>query len=619
MFEQDRWRQLLLPNGELLRRLSSVVVSFVFLALVVIFPVFVSEASTTSNDDSKESIFVTAPTVRPNPVKRAPLICIVDFETKKPMRCVVDVSDGSRRWQQSAENFATSHSIVVMGLVADRVHQIRLTLRSDSGDEESFGPLEFKTQPLPVNFPPLQTLIAEPDRMEPGIRLFAVNNWTDDVSALDYGFLIAVDTSGQVVWYCETGDRIADVKLLKNGNLIYQHGSYRYLYEIDMLGRDHRSWYAARSVDPPNSKSIPVQVDTIHHDLVELPNGNFLALATELRKFERYPKDEFDPATTFGPAWAVCDEVVEFQPDSGDIVQRLSLTDLLDTQRFGYLCNNGFWKDKYDDFIDTPCRDWSHANALQYLPEDQALLISLRHQDCIVKLDWRAKKLNWILGDPTGWSDRFQELLLRPSSSLRWPYHQHTPHFARSGRLLMFDNSNYRAIPPNPGIEATENDSRIVAFQIDEAQRTVEQVYSYGAGQGEKFYSPFYGEAEELPKSGNLLITDGGHIETDDGKPFDMVPGQRQWARIFEITKGTSPEKVFELQCVSPLGSPSGWSIYRGAHYPSLYTPFNISAPKITAPAKIAGPTDAPAVHSRGRIRKRNPLELYIPVVVPGG
>ncbi len=51
----------------------------------------------------------------------------------------------------------------------------------------------------------------------------------------------------------------------------------------------------------------------------------------------------------------------------------------------------------------------------------------------------------------------------------------------------MFDNSNYRAIPPNPGIEATENDSRIVAFQIDEAQRTVEQVYSYGAGQGEKF------------------------------------------------------------------------------------------------------------------------------------
>ncbi len=614
MFEQDRWRQLLLPKRERLRRLSSVVVSFVFLTLGVIFPVFISEASTTSNDDSKASLFVTSPTVRPNPVKRAPLICIVDFETKKPMRCMVDISDGSRQWQQSAENFATSHSIVVMGLVADRVHEIRLTLKSQGGDEESFGPLEFTTQPLPANFPPLQTLIAQPDRMEPGVRLFAVNNWTDDVSLLDYGFLIAVDTSGQVVWYCETGDRIADVKLLKNGNLIYQHGSYRYLYEIDMLGRDHRSWYAARSVDPPNAKSIPVQVDTIHHDLVELPNGNFLALATELRKFERYPKDEFDPATTFRPAWAVCDEVVEFQPDSGDIVQRLSLTDLLDTQRFGYLCNNGFWKDKYDDFIDTPCRDWSHANALQYLPEDQALLISLRHQDCIVKLDWRAKKLNWILGDPTGWSESFKELLLKPSRSLRWPYHQHTPHFARSGRLLMFDNSNYRAIPPNPGIKATENDSRIVAFQINEASRTVEQAYSYGAGQGERFYSPFYGEAEELAKTGNLLITDGGHIETDDGQPFDMVPGQRQWARIFEITKGNSPEKVFELRCASPLGSPSGWSIYRGALYPSLYQSFDI-----TSPSKIAGPTDSPEVHSRGKIRKRNPLELYIPVIVPSG
>ncbi|MFO0940513.1 MAG: aryl-sulfate sulfotransferase [Pirellulales bacterium] len=564
--------------------------------------------------DSYPPPFLRSPNARRNPIERVPQVCVVDVELSEPALIVLKIDDGSRQWQQKETLPAGVNSMAILGMYANRKHAIEVEAHlTDANNAErvvaAANKLSFTTPPLPDNFPPMEVITTQPDLAEPGVRMFAVNLWEKDVSLIDYGYLIAVDETGQVVWYCQTVDRTADFKLLSNGHILYQHGSYRYLYEIDILGRDIRSWYAARSAEKPNAKSIAVDVDTLHHDTLQLPNGNYLSLATELRKFERYPVDEFKAEITFGPAWAVCDEIVEFKPNTGEIVQRLALTDLLDTNRFGYLCNNRFWKDKYDDFIDSPCRDWSHANAMQLLA-DGSLLISLRHLDCIIKLNWSTQKIEWIMGDPAGWSAAFSELLLKPMGELSWPYHQHSPHFTADGLLLMFDNGNYRALPGfGQAISAEQNSSRIVAYRVDENNKTVQQVYSYGAAQGDLFYSPFYGEAEVLPKTGNLLVVDGGHIETEDGKPFDMVPGERQWARIFEIDHSSPPKKAFELKLASPLGSEKGWSIYRGNHFASLNAPFVVRAPK---------PNQIPPVFPRADIVKRNPLERYTPKIVPG-
>jgi arylsulfate sulfotransferase len=563
-----------------------------------------AEASSQADD----SFWIGVPEVRPNPITRAPLVGIVDFETRAPTTAAIEISDGGRTWTYVVDKPNTKHSVTLLGLYPNRTHKITVTARTVADGQEQVRQIDrFNTPPLPNNFPPISTTVAVEEKMEPGIRMFAVNNWTDSVSLLDYGFLIAMDNTGQVVWYCQTGDRTADCRVLQNGNILYQHGSYRYLYEIDILGRDLRSWYASRSVEAPNEQSIAVDVDTIHHEIIELPNGNFLTLATELRFFEEYPSDEFNPQAPLEPAWVVCDEIVEFRPDTGDIVKRLPLTEKLDTRRFGYLCLNRFWKDKYDDFIDSPCRDWSHANALQYLPQDNAVLVSLRHMNCLIKLDWHTDEVLWMFGDPTGWAERFQPYFLKPEQNLLWPYHQHSPHFTESGLLLMFDNGNYRAVPYQPPTMAPDNSSRIVAFQIDQEHKTVKQVYSYGAAQGDQFYSPFYGEAEVLPKTRNLLITDGGHIETAQGVPNDVVPCERQWARIFEITSKAQPEKVYEMFCASTLGSNLGWSIYRCNHYPSLYEPLVVKTPESD---------ERPMIRPRESIKKLNPLDSYTPVEV---
>ncbi|MEM8732921.1 MAG: aryl-sulfate sulfotransferase [Planctomycetota bacterium] len=547
--------------------------------------------------DSSNSILIGSPTVRKNPIERCPLVAIVDFKTSQPVVSLESTTtDGTNSWKQEFEKpqprklagdnlvdparRTYSYSVAIMGLRPDREHEIelRLALAGDRATETVDG-LSIRTPPLPKSFPPLRVLRANPDEMEPGITFFAVNFWRDSTSMLDYGFIIAVDERGEVVWFCKTDDRIADMRVTKNGRLLYQQGSYRYAYEIDMLGRDHRRWVATNLTFLPDKASIPVEVDTLHHELQEINNGNFMTLATELRRFQEYPTTEFSSEAPWAPAYVVCDRIIEFDPDSGKIEDQLYLSTILDRRRFGYMALSGFWKDKYNIYIgDEKCRDWSHANALVYLADENAVIVSFRHLDCVLKLDWETKKIRWILGNPSGWGRAWQKYLLKPVGDVKWAYHQHAPQITPRGTLMMYDNGNYRARPFDKATFAPDNRSRVVEYKIDEDAMTVEQVYEYDGGTEEKFYCPFYGEAEWLPQTGNILITDGGHIELKDGTPNDNVPGERQWARIFEIDRETG-KKVFEITFRSPLGSPYGWSIYRAMRRPNLFDGFDLSAP----------------------------------------
>lgn len=62
--------------------------------------------------------------------------------------------------------------------------------------------------------------------------------------------------------------------------------------------------------------------------------------------------------------------------------------------------------------------DWCHANAVSHDPRDDSLLVSLRHQDCIIKIDRRSGDLVWILGDPGNWRAPWSDSLLRPVGDL---------------------------------------------------------------------------------------------------------------------------------------------------------------------------------------------------------
>lgn len=520
---------------------------------------------------SLREILVRPPEVRGNPNENAPLAAVVKFSTHLPAVAAIEVRDGEREWTVRPDGPPrTEHRLAVVGLRPDRTHQIRVQVESyDGWFVETSDPLPLVTPPLPDDFPPIRTVLSRPGKMEPGVTLFAVNRWWEGERDSNYGYIMMLDGRGEVIWYFRAGRGTADMRLLRNGRLLCNDTNYRQVYEVDLLGNVHREWHTTGAPDPPKDGAIPVEADTLHHEVIELPSGNFLALSTELRSLEEFPASEVDPDVPAAPANVVADLILEFQPD-GRVVRRWKLLDLLDPQRIGYGSLTEFWTKKYDHRLDGETEDWSHANAIIYDARDDSMIVSVRHQDCLVKIDRRSGRIAWILGDHGNWREPWSHHLLQPKGDLEWPYHQHGPQLTPAGTILMYDNGNYRALPFDPPTPAPENYSRVVEFRVDEVARTVEQVWEYRGSEEDSFYSPFYCEADWLPRTGNILITDGGRIELADGTPADLIPSDHQWARILEVTHAQPAEKLFEVVIDSGLESPQGWSVYRSERLAGL-------------------------------------------------
>ena len=146
------------------------------------------------------------------------------------------------------------------------------------------------------------------------------------------------------------------------------------LVEIDMLGNVIRRGHTTGIPREFPDRSIPVAVDTFHHDVQEMPNGNLIGISTEARRFENYPSSEDDPEAPPVDAIFVGDVVVEFSSDGG-IVRKWSLFDLLDPYRIAYgSLDTGFWSRTYPD-MEGGVKDWSHTNSVLYHVSDNSVIV----------------------------------------------------------------------------------------------------------------------------------------------------------------------------------------------------------------------------------------------------
>jgi arylsulfate sulfotransferase len=212
-----------------------------------------------------------------------------------------------------------------------------------------------------------------------------------------------------------------------------------------------------------------------------------------------------------------------FAPD-GTIRKRLSLLDALDPYRVGYNSFGSFWATYY-----TPVGaiDWSHGNAVIQDPSDGGFVVSLRHQDALVKLD-ASGALVWILGTHDNWSTTFAPYLLNPvGTPFAWQFHQHAPRLLANGHLLVFDNGNYRVSPPTPLPPSSTSYSRAVEYAIDPALKEVRQVWEYDAGR--TIFATATGDVDVGPTTGNVIVTFGGA------------------SRIVEVTHTVPAVVVFEM------------------------------------------------------------------------
>ncbi len=508
--------------------------------------------------------FTRAPVVSANPNPEAPLAASVSFATDAPARVALTVSEGGQSWAvDCGAAFATRHRLPLVGLRPGRCHRISLTAAGVGDDGTAKAALDVTPPPLPADFPPVRVIACDPARRDPGVTVFNLRHAPSSEDRPPLGLLVAVDRWGEIVWTYRIGEAIGDVRRRAGDRLLYVADGR--ICEIDLMGNKRAEWYARgrwRGRTPPDG-AVEVPAEMFHHAVIELPSGNFVACSIEIREIGGFPVAEDDPEGTVETARLVGDVIVEFTRE-GAVVNEYRLLDLLDPRRVCYGSRSSYWVRRgYPDSC-----DWSHANGLAHDPADDGIVVSLRHQDCLIKIDRATGALVWILGDHAGWRAPWSNKLLAPAPGLEWPYHQHDCSIGPTGTLLCFDNGNHRAVPPVRAAPPADCYSRAVEFAVDRDRRTVRQIWARGRAEDGTF-SCFQSGVCRLPATGNLLVNYGG-VCTENGLPSDRVDDGRCAVRQIEID-AASGDVVFELvvEDASPVDA-AAYASFRVEHFPDF-------------------------------------------------
>ncbi len=504
--------------------------------------------------------FAALPTLSADaPSADTPLARLLTVNATSNCRVSVVLSNDTQSLRIDFNDYGLEHSLPLLGLRAGTTYTTTVQLINRADEKlDAERNLLLTTAPLPDGFPAIDAN-GLASRMEPGFTLFNVIP-EGDTNKLFRHLLVAVDAAGKVVWY-QRGAEYLDVRQQADGNLMVMEGNS--LVEMTMLGEHLREWKAVGAGGNPG-QAIPVQAEVFHHDMTPMPNGHFLTLSIETRNYDQYPSSETDITSPPAPALVVGDVVVEFAAD-GSVVQQWKLLDMLDPLRIGYgSVDLNYWDVKYPN---QDPKDWAHANAVLYDASDDSIIVSLRHQDAIVKFGRENGELRWILGPHDNWdATRFGPYLLTPLGNEQYffPFHPHAPAVMSNGHILVFDNGNERASPPQPKMAAGVSFSRAAEYEIDAQAKTVKLVWQYGENASPRRFSPFLGDADELPITGNILITFGSLIDTNN----------TYTAAILETPHTADASPVLQLTVTDPVasGGLAGWRVYRAERIPDLYS-----------------------------------------------
>jgi arylsulfate sulfotransferase len=483
-----------------------------------------------------------------NPTSYAPLSARVNVsfpvEGKLKMRILskdADVPDITHEFS----TYGYNHQIDIHGLYHDYLNTVEITFTDKNGRERLTEVVRIQTPDVShIINTRVRAVTHDNSKMEPGLYLVGYVGGTLYDAHRPY----MIDARGNTRWllafahHPELMKVIAGngIRRLRNGNFVAGGRENQMIWELSMMGQIVNRWDLA-----------PLGIG-FHHDIIELPNGNFLFTATKFGD----KKPDGTPA--------IMDYVIELHRETGAIVTAWDLKKSLDVTR---------------DLlrIDQGVSNWAHGNGLVYLPAEDAIILSTRFQG-FAKLD-RAGRVKWILSPQKGWTTSGQgeylpNFLLNPLDSegnpitdpevlqgnipapdFEWNWTSHAPRLLPDGRhLLVCDNGYMRHYKR----DMDNGYSRAVIYRIDETNRTVQQVWQYGKERGNECYTYAGGSVQYLPRTGNVMLATGMNVLTSMGRG----------GRIIEIDPRTD-EIVCEIEIKPPHNSP-----FQCAEQISLYPAF---------------------------------------------
>jgi arylsulfate sulfotransferase len=469
-----------------------------------------------------------------------------------------DTSYGLKTWAQSTTTSSGGPvSIFVAGMRASTTYHMQATVALANGITVKDIDQTFTTGPVPANTNlTVQTSTTSGMTPQSGLEML------DALGGTPSGVMIT-DLSGNVLWtYADPGDPslniIQGVKLLPDGNLLMAiganssgalsgplpAGTINEIREVNLAGDTVREI----SIDDlnyelaaANCAECKVTLDTFHHDVVALPNGHWIILANTTMKLS--------PTTT--PA--LTDYGTGTTTVLGDVIVDLdqNLKPVWVWNEFNHLDPNRHpWN----------FPDWTHTNAVLYSPDDGNLVVSMRHQNWVVKVNYDNGKgdgsVLWRLGEDG-------DLTLKGGTDpIDWQYAEHGPTFFSSSTagvfsIGMMDNGDDRLSSPPSSPDATNSNcgttgapacySTIPVFQIDESGKTATLTFH-----------------QILPS--NLYTLWGGNAELlrNGDVEYDVCNLGAGGSEIYEVTDTSSPQTIWTMYEQTT-------HLYRAFRIPSMY------------------------------------------------
>jgi len=479
----------------------------------------------------------------------APNAFIVVAARKEAFSLSMTLTSEEEQWVFPATEFEQAHNIPLLGLGAEKTWTVEASFIDSNGDSFDTKPREIQTPPLPENFPIFNELVGSENPLGHGYLLFDLKTVSDE-----YNYLVVLDTDMEVVWWQEDPRTCSTLHQQSDGTIL---GICNHLItKLSMTGETLFREPIKNGEDHDLS---------VHHELHPLPNGDFLTLSSERVEVDAYPSSESEP-NDLSPAEIRGDQILQVSPDL-TVIQEWHVSDLLPTSRIGF--------DSVSKNPEVNIHDWSHSNGVIMDPRDNGIIVSVRHQDAVFKMNSDGA-LQWILANPEGWPEAWQDYLLEGVGDFKYPFHQHAPELDDEGRLWIFDNGNYGSTPYSETDDRIRETSRVVAYEIDEEMMQFEQAYSFDLTALGKRYSSALGDADWLPHINSVLSVWGRlHAETDSEVPLPTNFGLSSHILLHKPGED-APSLHLEMdgcRCDSSVyeNEHRGWNSYRAQWIESLY------------------------------------------------
>jgi arylsulfate sulfotransferase len=387
-----------------------------------------------------------------------------------------------------------------------------------------------------ANLPSITATTTPGQSPQPGVELLDLLSTTGATKLSG----VVTDLSGNVLWAFDPGASVpagsilGPIKLLPNGHFLMiwgqVDGEMSVVLEVDLAGAVVWQMTAAQlnaALAAATCSGCNVTVLGNHHDFAVLPNGHIVFLAALQQ--------------VIGGVKVIGDALVDLDQNHQP-VWLWNAFDHLDVNRHP---------------MQFP--DWTHSNSVIYSPDDKSLMISIRHQAWVIKINYNDGagdgSILWKLGYQGDFA--LQSGSTNAVDPVDWFNAQHDANIistTTAGTLdvLLFDNGNQRVLDTSGklcGPATVPCDSRVPILHLDESAKTADITW---VDKLAPIFSFFGGSARQL-KNGN--------IEFDESA---ATPPPMNNAAVFEVTQTNPPQVVWSMNI-------SGQYAYRVIRIPSLY------------------------------------------------